>query len=39
MLLSEKQINDYQDDGVIIVKNIFKDWIKPIKKRFPKGFR
>ena len=30
MFLSDKQIKDYQDDGVIIVKDIFKDWIEPI---------
>ena len=25
MFLSEKQINDYQNDGVIIIKDVFKD--------------
>jgi len=29
MFLSEKQIEDYQAYGVIIIKEIFKDWIKP----------
>ena len=28
MFLSEKQIKDYQNDGVIIVKDIFKVWIE-----------
>ena len=36
MFLSEKQINDYQTDGVIIVKDIFKDWVEPLKKGFQK---
>ena len=36
MFLSEKQIKDYQTDGVIIVKDIFKDWIEPLKKGFQK---
>ena len=31
MFLSEKQIKDYQIDGVIIVKDILKDWIEPLK--------
>ena len=39
MFLSEKQIKDYQTDGVIIVKDIFKDWIEPLKKRISKSFR
>ena len=26
MFLSEKQINDYQTDGVIIIKDVFKNW-------------
>ena len=34
MFLSEKQIQDYQTDGVMIVKNIFKDWIEPLRKGF-----
>ena len=36
MFLSEKQIKDYQTDGVIIIKDIFKDWIKPLRKGFQK---
>ena len=28
MFLSEKQINDYQNDGVIIIKDVFKDVLK-----------
>ena len=36
MFLSEKQIKDYQTDGVIIVKDIFKDWIEPLRKGFQK---
>ena len=36
MFLSEKQINDYQSDGVIIIKNVFKDWIEPLRKGFQK---
>jgi len=36
MFLSEKQIKDYQTDGVIIVKDIFKEWIEPLRKGFQK---
>ena len=36
MYLSRKQIKDYQTDGVIIVKEIFKDWIEPLRKGFQK---
>ena len=36
MFLSKKQIKDYQKDGVIIVKDIFKDWIKPLRNGFQK---
>ena len=36
MFLTDKQIKDYQTDGVIIVKDIFKDWIKPLRKGFQK---
>ena len=36
MFLSEKQINDYQNDGVIIIKDVFKDWIEPLRKGFQK---
>ena len=37
MFLTEKQIIDYQNNGVIIIKDIFKDWIEPLKKRFQKA--
>ena len=36
MFLSDKQIKDYQNDGVIIVRDIFKDWIEPVRKGFQK---
>ena len=36
MFLSDKQIKDYQNDGVIIVRDIFKDWIEPLRKGFQK---
>ena len=36
MYLSEKQIKDYQINGVIIVKDIFNDWIEPLRKGFQK---
>ena len=36
MFLSDKQIKDYQKDGVIIIKDIFKDWIEPLRKGFEK---
>jgi len=36
MHLSKKQIKDYQNLGVIIVKDIFKDWIEPLRKGFQK---
>ena len=36
MFLSKEQIKDYQKDGVLIVKDIFKDWIKPLRKGFQK---
>ena len=34
MFLSEQQIRDYQNDGVIIIKDAFKDWIEPLRKGF-----
>ena len=34
--LSEKQIKDYQTDGVLIIQDIFKDWIEPLRKGFEK---
>ena len=36
MFLTEKQIKDYQTDGVIIIKDIFKDWIEPLRIGFQK---
>ena len=36
MFLSENQIKDYQTDGVIVIKDIFKDWIEPLRKGFKK---
>ena len=36
MFLSEKQIKDYQKKGAIIIKDIFKDWIEPLRKGFQK---
>ena len=36
MFLSKKQINDYQNDGVITIKDVFKDWIEPLRKGFQK---
>ena len=36
MHLSQKQINDYQKNGAVIIKNIFKDWIEPLRNGFQK---
>ena len=36
MYLLKKQIEDYQTDGVLIIKDIFKDWIEPLRKGFQK---
>ena len=36
MFLSKKQINDYENLGVIIVRNIFKEWIEPLRVGFQK---
>ena len=36
MYLSKKQIKDYQKFGIIIIKNIFKEWIKPLRIGFQK---
>ena len=36
MFLSKKQINDYENLGVIIVRDIFKEWIEPLKIGFQK---
>ena len=31
MYLSKKNIEDYENNGVIIIKDVFKDWIKPLR--------
>ena len=36
MFLSDRQIKEYQNDGAIIIKDIFKDWIEPLRKGFQK---
>ena len=36
MYLSQKQIDDYQNLGAIIIKGAFKDWIEPLRNGFQK---
>ena len=36
MFLSDKQIEDYQNEGVLIIKDIFKSYIEPLRKGFQK---
>ncbi len=36
MKLTGKQIKDYQNFGAIIIKDIFKDWIEPLRLGFKK---
>ena len=36
MYLSQQQIDDYQKNGAIIIKDIFKDWIEPLRNGFQK---
>ena len=36
MYLSQQQIDDYQDYGAIIIKDVFKDWIEPLRNGFQK---
>ena len=36
MYLSKKQIEDYENFGVIIVKGVFKNWIEPLRVGFQK---
>ena len=36
MYLSKKQIEDYENFGVIIIKDVFKDWIEPLRLGFQK---
>ena len=39
MYLSQKQIDDYQNFGAIIIKGGFKDWIEPLRTGFQKVFK
>jgi len=36
MYLSKKKIEDYENFGVIIIKDLFKDWIEPLRLGFQK---
>ena len=36
MHLTNKQIEDYKNLRVIIIKDIFKDWIEPLRSGFKK---
>ena len=36
MLLTDQQIKNYQNDGVLIIKDIFQNWIKPLREGFQK---
>jgi hypothetical protein len=36
MHLSQRQIDDYQNNGAIIIKDIFKNWIEPLRNGFQK---
>ena len=36
MNLTDKQIKDYKNLGVIIIKDVFKDWIEPLRSGFQK---
>ena len=36
MYLSQNQIDDYQNNGAIVIKDIFKDWIEPLRSGFQK---
>ena len=36
MYLSQKQIDDYQNYGAIIIKDLFKNWIEPLRIGFQK---
>ena len=38
MFLSEKQIKDYHKNGVIIIRNVFKDWVEPLRQGFQSIF-
>ena len=39
MHLTDKQIEDYKNLGVIIIKDVFKDWIEPLRSGFQKSFK
>ena len=36
MYLSESQIKDYERDGAIVIKGVFKDWISSLRTGFDK---
>ena len=36
MILSDSQIKEYQINGVIIIKHLFKGWIEPLRTGFQK---
>ena len=36
MHLSKKQIEDYENLGVVIIKDVFKNWIEPLRSGFQK---
>ncbi len=36
MYLSQKQIDDYKNFGAIIIKDVFKEWIEPLRNGFQK---
>ncbi len=36
MILTNKQIDSYRHDGAIIVRNVFKPWIKSLRLGFEK---
>ena len=36
MYLSESQINDYERNGAIVIKGVFKDWIDCLRTGFDK---
>ena len=36
MYLKKKQIEDYENLGVIVIKDVFKDWIEPLRVGFQK---
>jgi hypothetical protein len=34
MILTTEQVSNYNKDGVIVIKNIFKPWINILRKGF-----